>query len=126
MPQDRNLYDFPQRDGRLDLSEIDLRSFSPQEWHDLRTQIVRQARRERDQAIGIAVGTVVGWMWRGFWRLLRWLRLRAAWISHVRKRREQIAAAQLRGVSDQGLADMGLARGDIENRVRFRARLRTR
>jgi uncharacterized protein YjiS (DUF1127 family) len=32
----------------------------------------------------------------------------------------------LRGVSDQGLADMGLARGDIENRVRFRARLRTR
>jgi uncharacterized protein YjiS (DUF1127 family) len=122
MPQDRNLYDFPQRDGRLDLSEIDLRSLSPQGWHDLRTQTVRQARRERDQAIGIAVGTVVGRMWRGFWRLLRWLRLRAAWISHVRKRREQIAAAQLRGLGDQALADMGLTRGDIENRVRFCAR----
>jgi uncharacterized protein YjiS (DUF1127 family) len=122
MPQDRRLYDFPQRDGRLDLSNIDLHSLSPQEWDDLRRQIFRQARIERDRAIRIAIGTVLGWVWRGFWRLLRWCRLRAAWISHVRKRREQVAAAELRGTSDQGLADMGLTRGDIENRVRFRAR----
>jgi uncharacterized protein YjiS (DUF1127 family) len=118
MPQDRKLYDFSQRNGRLDLSNIDLRALSPQQWDELRRQIFRQARIERQRAIG----AVFGWLWRGFWRLLRLLRLRAAWISHVRKRREQIAAAELRGTSDQGLADMGLTRGDIENRVRFRAR----
>jgi uncharacterized protein YjiS (DUF1127 family) len=118
MPQDRKLYDFSQRNGRLDLSNIDLRALSPQQWDELRRQIFRQARIERQRAIG----AVFGWLWRGFWRLLRLLRLRAAWISHVRKRREQIAAAELRGTSDQGLADMGLTRGDIENRVRFRSR----
>ena len=118
MRQDRKLYDFPQRDGRLDLSNIDLRTLSPQEWDHLKRQIFRQARIERNRAIG----TVIGWVWRGFWRLLHWFRLRAAWISHVRKRRERIAAAQLRGLGDQALADMGLTRGDIENRVRFRAR----
>jgi uncharacterized protein YjiS (DUF1127 family) len=118
MPQDRKLHDFSQRNGRLDLSNIDLRALSPQQWDELRRQIFRQARIERQRAIG----AVFGWLWRGFWRLLRLLRLRAAWISHVRKRREQIAAAELRGTSDQGLADMGLTRGDIENRVRFRAR----
>lgn len=48
--------------------------------------------------------------------------MRAAWISHVRKRREQVAAAQLRGLNDQWLADMGLTRGEIESRVRFRTR----
>jgi uncharacterized protein YjiS (DUF1127 family) len=48
--------------------------------------------------------------------------LRAAWISLVRKQREQVAAAQLRGFNDRGLADMGLTRGEIGNRVRFRAR----
>jgi uncharacterized protein YjiS (DUF1127 family) len=122
MLQDRKLYDFPQRDGRLDLSNIDLRSLSPQEWDHLRRQIFRQARIERNRAIGIAIGTVLGWVSRGFWCLLRWCRLRAAWISHVRKGRERIAAAQLRGLGDQALADMGLTRGDIENRVRFRAR----
>jgi uncharacterized protein YjiS (DUF1127 family) len=115
MPQDRRLCDFPQQTGRLDLSNIDLRALSPQQWEELRRQIFRQARIERQRAIGI----VFGWLWRGFWRLLRRLRLRAAWISHVRKRREQIAAAELRGTSDQGLADMGLTRGDIESRVRF-------
>jgi hypothetical protein len=126
MPQDRKLCDFPQRDGRLDLSNVDLRSLSPHEWDDLRRQLFRQARIERNRAIAIAIGTVLGWARRGFWRLLRWLRLRAAWISHVRKRREQIAAAQLRGLNDQSLADMGLMRGDIENRVRFRARPSTK
>ena len=95
-------------------------------WDHLRRQIFRQARIERNRAIRIAIGTVSGWVWRGFWRLLRWCRLRAAWISHVRKGRERIAAAQLRGLGDQPLADMGLTRGDIENRVRFRARLSLR
>ena len=118
MPQDRRLCDFPQQNRRLDLSNIDLRALSPQQWDELRRQIFRQARIERHRAIGI----MFGWLWRGFWRLLRRLRLRAAWISHVRKRREQIAAAELRGTSDRGLADMGLTRGDIGNRVRFRAR----
>jgi uncharacterized protein YjiS (DUF1127 family) len=55
-------------------------------------------------------------------RLLKWSALRTAWISHVRKHRERIAAAQLRGLSDQRLADMGLTRSEIEGRVRFRAR----
>lgn len=122
MPQDRKLHEFRQRDGRFDLSEIDLRSLSPREWDDLRRAIFRQARIERDRAIGIVVGSALGWLRKGFRYLLHWRKLRTAWISHVRKGRERIAAAQLRGLGDQALGDMGLMRGDIENRVRFRAR----
>lgn len=112
--------DFPQQDGRFDLSKINLRSLSPEQWSDLKTQIYRRARSDRDRAIGVAIGGALGWAWKGFWQLLPLRALRAAWISLVRKQREQVAAAQLRGIDDQGLADMGLTRGDIDNRVRLR------
>jgi len=62
------------------------------------------------------------WVWRSCRRLLKRSSLRAAWISHVKKRREHVAAAQLRGLNDQWLADMELTRGEIESRVRFRTR----
>jgi uncharacterized protein YjiS (DUF1127 family) len=107
-----------QHDDDFDFSRIDLRFISPEEWTALRTEIFRRARRERDEAVRGAIA----WVWRGFWRLLKWIALRPAWISHVRKHREQIAAAQLRAMSDPTLADMGLTRGEIEGRVRYRAR----
>jgi uncharacterized protein YjiS (DUF1127 family) len=107
-----------QQDNDFDFSRIDLRSISPQEWTAVRAKIFDRARRERNEAIRSAIA----WIWRGFRHLLKWSALRAAWISHVRKQREPIAAAQLRGLSDQWLADMGLTRSEIEGRVRFRAR----
>src|SRR5262245_26633118 len=117
MPDDARRYDLPQQDGRFDLSKIDLRSLSPEQWVELKAQIFHRARRDRDRAIVSTLSSV----WKGFLRLLQ-RQLRAAWISRVRKRREQIAAAQLRGLSDQWLADMGLTRGEIGNVVRFRVR----
>jgi uncharacterized protein YjiS (DUF1127 family) len=114
--------DFPQQDARFDLSKIDPRSLSPEQWNDLKTQIYRRARSDRDRAISLAIGGALGWAWKGFRHLLLWGALRAAWISLVRKQREQVAAAQLRGIDDQGLADMGLTRGDIESRVGSRMR----
>jgi hypothetical protein len=118
----RTPHDFPERNGRFDLSKIDLRQLSPEQWVELKTQIACRARSDRNRAIGIAIGGALGWLWRTLRRLLKWRQLRAAWISHVRKRREQIAAAQLRGLSDQWLGDMGLTRGEIESRVRYCAR----
>ena len=111
-----------QQDNGFDLEKIDLRSLSPEEWIALKTRIARRAHSERDKAIGIAIGGALAWVWRSCRRLLKWSALRAAWISHVKNRREQVAAAQLRGLNDQWLADMGLTRGEIEGRVRFRTR----
>ena len=116
----RTAHDFPQQDGRFDLSKIDVGQLSPEQWVELKMQITRRARGDRNRAILIAVGIVFGPFRRIFRGLLNGRRLRAAWISHVRKRQEQIAAAQLRGLSDQWLGDMGLTRGEIENRVRYR------
>lgn len=106
------------QDNGFDLEKIDLRSLSPEEWIALKTRIIRRAHRERDKAIGGALA----WVWRSCRRLLKRSSLRAAWISHVKKRREHVAAAQLRGLNDQWLADMELTRGEIESRVRFRTR----
>jgi uncharacterized protein YjiS (DUF1127 family) len=114
--------DIEHRDADFDLATIDIRSLSTEEWIALKRQIIRRAHSERDKAIGMAIGGALAWVWRSCRRLPKWSALRAAWISHVRKRREQVAAAQLRGLNDQWLADMGLTRGDIESRVRFRAR----
>ncbi len=111
-----------QQDNGFDLEKIDIRSLSPEEWIALKTQIIRRAHSERDKAIGLAIGGAAAWVWKSCRRLRKWSALRTAWISHVRGRREQVAAAQLRGLNDQWLADMGLTRGDIESRVRFRAR----
>ena len=122
MQQHLKPIDFPRQAGRFDLSKIDPRSLSPEQWSNLRTQMYHRARTDRDRAMGIAIGGALSWAWKGFWHLLPWRALRAAWISLVRKQREQVAAAQLRGIDDQELADMGLARGDIDNRVRSRTR----
>jgi hypothetical protein len=111
-----------QHDNDVNFSKIDLRALSATEWSELRAQIIRRARADRSKAIGDAIGTGLAWVWRWFWRFLKWSALRPAWISHVRRHREQVAAAQLRGLSDQWLADMGLTRGEIESRVRFHAR----
>ena len=116
----------PRQEGRFDLSNVDLRLLSAEEWFALRAQIFRDARRERNRAIGTAIGRASSLLWRGLRQLLRWGALRTAWISHIRKRREQIAAAQLRGLSDQNLADLGLTRGEIDERVRYRPRVPTR
>jgi uncharacterized protein YjiS (DUF1127 family) len=109
---------FSPRNGRFDLSSIDLHALPPEQWGQLKKQIALRARSDRNRAIRIAVHR----LWRACWRLLRPRHLLAAWISHVRKRRERIAAAQLRSLSDQWLADMGLTRGQIDNCVRYRAR----
>lgn len=114
--------DFEHQDAGFDLATIDIRSLSHDEWIALKRQIIHRAHSERDKAISMAIGGALAWVWRSCRRLLKWSALRAAWISHVKKRREQVAAAQLRGLNDQWLADMGLTRGDIESRVRFRAR----
>jgi uncharacterized protein YjiS (DUF1127 family) len=116
------MHQFPSRDGQFDLSGIDLRRLTPEQWVALKTQIELRARSDRNRAIRRAVGTALSWASRTFRLLLKWPRLHAAWISHVRKSRERIAAAELRGLSDQWLADMGLTRGQIENRVRYRPR----
>jgi hypothetical protein len=84
------------RDDCFDPAKIDLRTLSAEEWTAVRAQIIRRAHAERDEAIGIAFGAAFAWMCRQFRRLPRWSALRAAWISLVRSRREQIAAAQLR------------------------------
>lgn len=116
------MHEFPQQNGRFDLSGIDFRRLTPEQWVRLKAQIELRARSDRNRAIGIALGTALSWLGRTFRSLLRWPRLHAAWISHVRKHRERIAAAELRGLSDQWLADMGLTRGQIENRVRYHPR----
>jgi uncharacterized protein YjiS (DUF1127 family) len=116
------MHEFPQQNGRFNLSGIDLRRLTPEQWVGLKTQIELRARSDRNRAIGVAVGTALSWVWRTFRSLLKRPRLRAAWISQVRKSRERIAAAELRGLSDQWLADMGLTRGQIENCVRYRPR----
>jgi hypothetical protein len=113
---------FMQRDKDFDFSKIDPRFLSPEQWTAVRTEIFRRARRERDEAISIGIGAALDWIRRGMRRLLKWSALRAAWISLVRKRREHIAAARLRALNDRWLADMGLTRGEIERRVRYRAR----
>src|SRR5690348_12229061 len=99
----RTPHDVLQQDGRFDLSKIDLRRVSPEQWFELKAQIARSVRNDRNRAIGLAIGDALAWFRRSFRRLLKWRQLRAAWISHVKKRREQIAAAQLRGLSDQWL-----------------------
>lgn len=113
---------FSPRNGRFDVSSIDLCELPPEQWGELKKQITLRARSDRNRAIRIAVRR----LWRACPRLLKPRHLRAAWISHVRKRRERIAAAQLRSLSDQWLADMGLTRGQIDNCVRYRARSRSR
>ena len=116
--------EFSPRNGRFDLSNIDLRALPPEQWVELKKQIALRARSDRNRAIRIAIGTAVRRLWRTCRCLLRPRHLRAAWISHVRKRRERTAAAQLRSLSDQWLADMGLTRGQIDNCVRYRVRSR--
>jgi len=113
---------FSPRNGRFDLSSTDLRALPPEQWGELKKQIALRARSDRNRAIRIAVSIAVRRLWRACRRLLKPRHLRAAWISHVKKRRERIAAAQLRSLSDQWLADMGLTRGQIDNCVRYRAR----
>ena len=114
--------EFPQQNGRFDVSRIDLHGLPPVQWVELKKQIALRARHDRNRAIRAAIRGAFGWLLRIGSRLLRPRQLRAAWISHVRRRRERIAAAELRGFSDPSLADMGLTRGQIENCVRFRAR----
>lgn len=116
----------PQTQHGFDLSKVDLRRLSPEQWVELKKQIALRARSDRNRAIGIAIGGTLGWAWRVLRYLMSWRQLRAAWISHGRRRGERIAAAELRGLSDQWLADMGLTRGQIENRVRYRARALSR
>jgi uncharacterized protein YjiS (DUF1127 family) len=119
MQDHRTTHDFPRSDGRIDLSKIDVRRLSPEQWVDLKTQIASRAHSDRNQAIVRATIGAIGWFWRAFRRVQNGQWLRAAWISHVRKCRERIAAAQLRGLSDRSLRDMGLTRGEIERRVRY-------
>jgi hypothetical protein len=96
-----------QRHDRPDFSRINFRSLSAAEWTAVRAEIMRRAHAERDEAIRTAFSSAFAWVWRELQRLPRRSALRAAWISHVRKRREQIAAAQLRALSDPWLADYG-------------------
>jgi len=106
------------QDSSFEPARIDWRSLPPERQHALIARIIREARRERDRAVGNALA----WCGRLFWRVLKWTALRPAWISYVRRQREQVAAAQLRSMSDQSLADMGVSRGEIDSRVRFRAK----
>lgn len=55
-----------QYDDHIDLSTIDLRSLSPEQWTALKKEIDRRAHRGRDRAIGIAVGGILAWVWRMF------------------------------------------------------------
>jgi uncharacterized protein YjiS (DUF1127 family) len=103
-----------QHDNDFDVSRIDHRSLSPAQWTALKAEVFRRARIQRGEVIcsGIA------WAWRGFWRLLKWSALRAAWISLVRNHRERVATAQLRSLSDQEPKDIGLPRREIDARAR--------
>jgi uncharacterized protein YjiS (DUF1127 family) len=90
--------------------ESDLESLTLSQRAELRAALVRRAHAQRQDAIRDAL--------QGFVTLLRHP-LVATWVAWRRWAAERQAAATLKAMTDAELSDMGLRRGEIEQKVRF-------
>ena len=92
---------------KIDFAGIDYGALSPAQWIALKQQAVQRAHAERSQTMRRSLAAVV--------TPLRWIGAAFAAWRKMRKRRRQIvmAIAELRGLDDLMLKDMGITRGDI-------------
>jgi uncharacterized protein YjiS (DUF1127 family) len=99
---------------------VDMRLMSPAEWSIVHQRIVCEARTARAAAMQKALMRVPG----AGGRLARLLSsifraIGVAYAAHRRRRLETRAASELKAFSDRALSDLGIARSEIEQRVRL-------
>ena len=95
-------------DAKFDLSAIDFRALTPEQWSTLRNRLIEQARDRRNAELRAAIGKVFA----GPERLLRMV-VRGFLIA----RRRKAAVAALSALDDRSLRDIGLRRGEILSAV---------
>jgi uncharacterized protein YjiS (DUF1127 family) len=97
---------------KIDFSRVDYGAASPAQWIALEQQAVRCAHAERDKVVRLSLVAVMT-------PLRRIGAAFAAWRKMCKRRREELAAiAELRGLDDITLSDMGITRCEIATVVR--------
>ena len=102
-------------DAKIDLSAIDVRALTPEQWSTLRDQLIEQAWQRRNAELRAAAGKIFA----GPERLLQ---VGVQTLARVRRavliaRRRKATVAALSALDDRSLRDIGLRRGEILSTV---------
>jgi uncharacterized protein YjiS (DUF1127 family) len=95
-------------DVKFELSTLDFRALTPEQWSRLKDRLIEQARERRNAELRVAIGKVLA----GPERLLR-MAVRAFLVA----RRRKAAVSALSALDDRSLRDIGLRRGEIVSAV---------
>lgn len=92
---------------QIDLCKVDFRTMTLEEREALKREVIRRAGAERNAAIRAA--------FLGIWRGLRklWALPRCALDAYRARRQWKITLAELRGLDERALRDIGLSRLDV-------------
>jgi len=102
-------------DAKFDLSTIDVRALTPDQWSALKNRLIEQARRRRNAEIRAAIGHVfagpekfLGVISHAFKR---------SWRALLVARQRRAAVTALSALDDRSLRDIGLRRSEILSAV---------
>jgi uncharacterized protein YjiS (DUF1127 family) len=104
-------------DHDIDSLALDYRRLTPRQKDTYRRLVIRRAEAARGEVVRNALRT----LWTG----LRSLAV-GSWTAYQARRRQRLAAAELSGLDDRTLRDLGISRSEIVSLVRDGSRDPTR
>jgi uncharacterized protein YjiS (DUF1127 family) len=92
---------------KIDFSTFDYRALTLDEINELKTAALRRAHEERTEYLR-SLPRALGGVLRGLWAVAG-----RAWTAHRARRRWQAEIAELRGLDERALKDIGVTRFDV-------------
>src|SRR5262249_62335477 len=96
-------------DPDTDILSLDYRALTPRQKDAFRKLLIRRAEAARGELVRNAFRS----LWSGLHRLAV-----GAWAAYQTRRQQRLAAAELSGLDDRTLRDLGISRSEIVSLVR--------